>query len=159
MKLSLIIESGSLAGRRFELTEGFLTIGRGERCNIRFDPLSERIASKEHCFIEAKADGFYLTDNQSTNGTILNGDKIGSVKLRSGDRVQFGKNGATAVVQIEQNVSLGEQTSLLPNQQSEQTRFHIPEVKQSNVATQFYVPDSQPNSQMTQVRPKIQQSY
>src|SRR5215213_234539 len=153
MKLSLIIESGSLAGRRFELTEGFLTIGRGERCNIRFDPLSERIASKEHCFIEAKPDGFYLTDNQSTNGTILNGDKIASVKLRSGDRVQFGKNGTTAVVQLEETAGIGEQTSVLPNQQSEQTRLHIPEIKQSNVATQYYIPDSPSNSQFTHASP------
>jgi protease PrsW len=156
MKLSLIIESGSLAGRRFELTGGFLTIGRGERCNIRFDPLTERIASKEHCFIEAKDDGFYLTDNQSTNGTILNGNKIGSVKLRSGDRVQFGKNGATAAVQIEETASTSDQTSVLPNQQSEQTRLQIPEIKQSNVATQFYIPDSVPNSQVTHVAPRIE---
>jgi RsiW-degrading membrane proteinase PrsW (M82 family)/pSer/pThr/pTyr-binding forkhead associated (FHA) protein len=156
MKLSLNIESGSLAGRRFELTEGFLTIGRGERCNIRFDPLTERIASKEHCFIEAKPDGFYVTDNQSTNGTIINGEKILSVRLRSGDRIQFGKNGATAYIQIEESVSPSDQTSVLPNQQSEQTQFHVPEVKQSNIATQFYVPDSQPNSQVTQFAPKFE---
>lgn len=156
MKLSLNVESGSLAGRRFELADGFLTIGRGERCNIRFDPLSERIASKEHCYIEAKADGFYLTDNQSTNGTMLNGEKIGSVRLNHGDRLQFGKNGVTAVIQIEETVSTGERTSVLPNQQSEETRFHIPEMKQSGIATQFYVPpDSQP-SQATQFAPGIE---
>jgi RsiW-degrading membrane proteinase PrsW (M82 family) len=152
MKLSLNIESGSLAGRRFELTEGFLTIGRGERCNIRFDPMSERIASKEHCFIEAKADGFYLTDNQSTNGTILNGEKIQSVKLRNGDRLQFGKNGSTAYIQIGE----GAATGILPNQQSEQTRLQIPELKQSNIATQFYVPDSVSNSQATHIAPKVE---
>jgi RsiW-degrading membrane proteinase PrsW (M82 family)/pSer/pThr/pTyr-binding forkhead associated (FHA) protein len=157
MKLSLNIDSGSLAGRRFELTDGFLTIGRGERCNIRFDPLSERIASKEHCYIEAKADGFYLTDNGSTNGTILNGEKIQTVKLKPGDRIQFGKNGVTAFVQIEENLAASGSGDLLPDQQSAETRFHIPEVKQSNVATQFYIPDSQPGSQLTQVSPVIGQ--
>jgi len=155
MKLSLNIQSGSLAGRRFELTDGFLTVGRGERCNIRFDPLSERIASKEHCFIEAKPDGFYLTDNQSTNGTMVNGEKIAAVKLNSGDRLQFGKNGVTALIQIEAAVSTNEQTSVLPNQQSAETQFHVPEPKQSSIATQYYVPDSEPNSQVTQVAPKI----
>ncbi len=156
MKLSLNVESGSLGGRRFELTDGFLTIGRGERCNIRFDPLSERIASKEHCFIEAKADGFYLTDNQSTNGTMLNGEKIFSVKLHNGDRLQFGKNGVTAIVQIEESYPAGDQTGVLPYQPSEETNLHIPELKQSNIATQFYVPDSVPNSQVTQVAPRIE---
>ncbi len=159
MKLSLNIESGSLAGRLFELTEGFLTIGRGERCNIRFDPLTERIASKEHCFIEAKADGFYLSDNQSTNGTILNNERIQSVRLRDGDRIQFGKNGSTAYVRIEDGVSTSDRTSVLPNQQSEQTVFHAPPVNQSNVATQYYVPNSEPHSQFTQAAPRIQSTY
>jgi len=157
MKLSLIIQSGSLAGRRFELTDGFLTIGRGERCNIRFDPLTERIASKEHCYIEAKPDGFYLTDNQSTNGTILNGEKVQTVKLAAGDRLQLGKNGVIALIQIEASGVSNEQTSVLPNQSAE-TQFHVPEVKQSKIATQLYIPpDSEPKSQLTQVAPKIEQ--
>ena len=71
MKLLLNIQSGSLTGSRFELTEGFLTVGRSENCSIKFDPLQERIASKQHCFIEAKPDGFYLIDNQSTTGPCL----------------------------------------------------------------------------------------
>ena len=101
MKLLLDIRNGSLAGSRFELNEGFLTIGRGETCSIRFDPRQERIASKQHCFIEAKPDGFYLIDNQSTNGTLLNGNKIETAKLNSGDTIQFGKGGIEARVFLE----------------------------------------------------------
>lgn len=102
MKLLLTINSGTLASRIFELESGFLTIGRGENCSVRFDPAAERIASKQHAFIEAKADGYYLTDNQSTNGTLLNGERILKSKLNSGDTVQFGKNGVTATVTIQQ---------------------------------------------------------
>lgn len=102
MKLLLTITSGTLASRIFELESGFLTIGRGENCSVRFDPAMERIASKQHAFIEAKADGYYLTDNESTNGTLLNGDRIQKSKLNSGDSIQFGKNGVTATVTIQQ---------------------------------------------------------
>ena len=103
MKLHLRINDGTLAGRQFELESGFLTIGRGENCSIRFDPMTERIASKQHSFIEAKVDGYYLTDNQSTNGTWLNGGRIAApTKLASGDTIQFGMNGVTASVRIEQ---------------------------------------------------------
>src|SRR5205823_4139633 len=63
--------------------------------------LSERIASKQHCFIEAKPDGYYLTDNQSTNGTLLNGAPVSSAKLSNGDQIQFGRNGITASVSIQ----------------------------------------------------------
>jgi protease PrsW len=100
MKLLLTINSGSLSGRMFELETGFLTIGRGDTCSVRFDPTGERIASKQHAFIEAKPDGYYITDNQSTNGTLVNGRRVQSTKLKNGDSVQFGKNGVTATIAI-----------------------------------------------------------
>jgi Predicted membrane protein len=93
--------SGSLAGRQYDLETGFLTIGRGDTCTVRFDPLAERIASKQHAFIEARPDGYYITDNQSTNGTLVNGGRVETAKLASGDEVRFGKNGATARVDLE----------------------------------------------------------
>lgn len=101
MKLQLVINGGTLSGQRFELETGFLSVGRAESCSIRFDPLSERIASKQHAFIEARPDGYYVTDNQSTNGTLLNGTLVTTTKLNSGDIIQFGKNGVTANVIIE----------------------------------------------------------
>jgi RsiW-degrading membrane proteinase PrsW (M82 family) len=101
MKLLLTIGSGSLSGRVFELESGFLTVGRGESCSVRFDPAGERIASKQHAFIEARPDGYYIADNNSTNGTIVNGERVQRQKLNSGDTVQFGKNGVTATVQIQ----------------------------------------------------------
>ena len=101
MKLRLTVNSGTLAGRIFELESGFLTIGRGENCSIRFDPRTERIASKQHAFIEARSDGFYITDNKSLNGTLVNGRPIERAKIRSGDTIQFGRNGAVAAVAID----------------------------------------------------------
>lgn len=100
MKLLLTITGGTLSGRVFELESGFLTIGRGENCSVRFDPVGERIASKQHAFIEAKADGYYLTDNESTNGTLLNGERIYKSNVKTGDSIQFGKNGVTASIVI-----------------------------------------------------------
>lgn len=102
MKLNLTITSGSLAGQEFELEHGFLTIGRSENCSVRFDPRGERTASKQHAFIEAKPDGYYITDNQSTNGTLVNGERVQKAKLHSGDEVQFGKNGVTANIRIDE---------------------------------------------------------
>jgi len=101
MQLRLTIESGTLAGHEFTLESGFLTIGRGDQCSIRFDPLSERIASKQHAYINAQPDGFYITDNQSTNGTLLNRNRIETARLSDGDIVQFGKNGVRARVSID----------------------------------------------------------
>lgn len=105
MKLRLTITSGSLDGRVFDLDAGFLTIGRSENCTVRFDPAAERIASKQHAFIEAKPDGFYIRDNNSTNGTLVNGNRVEQLKLNSGDSIQFGRNGTTATVSIDTPVT------------------------------------------------------
>lgn len=101
MKLNLTIADGTLAGRVYELETGFLTIGRSDTCSVRLDPLTERVASKQHCFIESRPDGFYITDNQSTNGTLVNGERVSSARLNSGDRIQFGVNGVAANVRID----------------------------------------------------------
>lgn len=101
MRLLLTITSGSLNGQTFDLSEGALSIGRSETSSIRFDPLTEKIASKQHAFIELRTDGFYLIDNRSTNGTFLNGQRVDSAKLNDGDTVQFGKQGNTANVKVE----------------------------------------------------------
>src|SRR5258706_6108615 len=100
MKLHVTINSGSIAGRTFELETGFLTIGRSDTCSIRFDPMSERIASKQHAFIEAKADGFYIKGNKSTNGTLVHGVTIETVILNSGCPIPIGVYAATSTVSI-----------------------------------------------------------
>jgi protease PrsW len=96
MKLSLTIKSGTLAGRIYDLS-----VGRSEGNTVRFEPLTEKIASKQHAAIEARPDGFYLIDKQSTNGTLLNGTPIQIARLNSGDTIQFGRNGIEASVSIE----------------------------------------------------------
>ena len=110
MKLILTLESGTLAGRIYELTTGFLTVGRGDTCAVKFDPQTERIASKQHAYLEKKDDGFYLIDNKSTNGTLLNGQKIETAKLNSGDRIQFGKNGVESTVKLISDAETSEPT-------------------------------------------------
>lgn len=105
MKLRLTITSGTLEGQTFDLETGFLSVGRSETCSVRFDPKAERIASKQHAFIEARSDGFYIRDNASTNGTLVNGSRVETVKLNPGDTIQFGRNGTTAKVSIDTPVT------------------------------------------------------
>ncbi|MGI9037198.1 MAG: PrsW family glutamic-type intramembrane protease [Pyrinomonadaceae bacterium] len=101
MKLAISVRGGSLAGKTLEMSDGFLTIGRNAECKLMFDALREREVSAKHGYIETKPDGFYLVDNQSANGTFVNGEKIGRIRLKNGDRVQFGKNGPQADIAVE----------------------------------------------------------
>lgn len=149
MKLILTIESGSLAGQEFDLSNGFITIGRSENSSIRFDPQTEKIASKQHAFVEALADGFYITDNQSTNGTLVNGQKIQNVKLNNGDTIQFGANGIKARVQISDQTGNVFQQNMPPDQHQQPTQqmqspisapfaeFQLPQFPRENPSVEF----------------------
>lgn len=140
MKLLLTITSGTLTGQVFELESGFLTVGRGDNCSVRFDPAGERIASKQHAFIEARPEGYFIADNNSTNGTLVNDQRVQRVQLNAGDTVQFGKNGVTASIQIQNAAAFQQpipQESFRQNQinQFEQAAQSQPVSVQNSIAT------------------------
>lgn len=69
--------------------EGSLFIGRSDICNISFD--DERL-SKQNFVIEVNKMGCYIEDLESTNGTFVNGVKIGSRRmLLDGDVITAGR--------------------------------------------------------------------
>lgn len=139
MHLKLTITSGALSGQSFDLDTGFMTIGRGQTCTVRFDPNNERIASKQHAIIEARPDGFYIVDNNSTNGTIVNGTRVQRELLKHGDTIQFGRNGVTATVQIDAFDSVPTATAQVDFREMqlrefEQAAAHRPESVQTSLA-------------------------
>jgi len=67
-----------------------MTIGRSPDCNIVID---NKLVSREHAFIQKIKDDYFLKDNNSTNGTFLNGSRIPSdkfIRLNSGDKITVG---------------------------------------------------------------------
>ena len=135
MKLDITVNAGTLAGQSFDLQTGFMTIGRSEACTVRFDPLVERIASKQHAFIEARSDGFYITDNQSTNGTFVNGSRITTARLNNGDVIQFGSNGVTANVRIAESEVPAAMTREAQIEQFDDTVSRQPKSMQNSIAS------------------------
>lgn len=78
--------SGNHAGQIYPLKEGTNLIGRGNHCNIRFD---ESNISKEHALILFENQNLTLVDNQSRNGTFVNGVMINKTNLKRGDKISF----------------------------------------------------------------------
>jgi serine/threonine protein kinase len=79
------IVDGIDAGVEKELPPtGTTVIGRRSTCDLvlRVDSVS-----REHCRIEAQDDAYWLYDNGSSNGTLLNGLRIEKAKLVHGDVV------------------------------------------------------------------------
>lgn len=101
MRLTLTVESGSLAGRVLELQEGSLQLGRGDDCALRFDQRVDKEVSRRHARIQAEGGDFYIADEQSTNGTLVNGQRIFRQVLRSGDVIELGYRGPRLRVAVE----------------------------------------------------------
>lgn len=69
-----------------------ITIGREQDNNI---VIENKLASRHHCLIQKIRDAYFLKDENSTNGTFLNGRRIPSdkyVKLNHGDKITVGSS-------------------------------------------------------------------
>ena len=77
------------AGREFVLDRPITVIGRRADQDI---VLNDSSVSRAHARLESAPGGVTLVDLGSTNGTLLNGRRVGRgrVLLRAGDRVQIG---------------------------------------------------------------------
>lgn len=67
-----------------------MTIGRNPDCTIVID---NKLVSRIHASIQKIKDAYFLKDENSTNGTFLNGHRIPGdkyVKLNPGDQITVG---------------------------------------------------------------------
>ena len=85
--IKLYFENGPLTGQAIAVSDEII-IGRGEMNDLI---IPEQTVSGKHCRIAYQGDQYILTDLQSTNGTVVNGNKIQSCAINQGDKIQLGK--------------------------------------------------------------------
>ncbi len=71
----------------FELSKMIMTIGRGQNNDIVVD---NRTVSANHAALSFEGGLFYITDNNSTNGTFINDIRITKGKICPEDIVRLG---------------------------------------------------------------------
>jgi len=82
-RLDLI--SGGTHPKAFELRSS-ITVGREAPSELR---LASDMVSSSHAKLEWRGDELYVTDLESTNGTRINGKRISTARVKSGDRIAF----------------------------------------------------------------------
>lgn len=84
------VAPGSLVlpdGQRIVLGEAIFSIGRLSDCTL---VLEDSNVSRRHAEIRPQGTGFKVIDLGSTNGTLINGERIAERQLRDGDVIEFG---------------------------------------------------------------------
>ena len=74
-------------GRTYPLSIGSTVIGRGDQANLRLPDVG---ISRRHARLDYDGAQVVLTDLGSTNGSMVNGQRISAVALNPGDMVQIG---------------------------------------------------------------------
>ncbi len=87
--VKLVGIDGPVAGQVFPITKKEVTIGRAEDRDIRIE---DKVVSRRHCKIVEEEDGFYLIDENSTNGTFIGNMRIAREKLKEGDLIRIGES-------------------------------------------------------------------
>ena len=67
---------------------GPVLIGRGRGCGVR---LNDTRISRHHCVLTYQKDRWHVEDLGSTNGTLVNGQKITRAELLDGDTLTVGR--------------------------------------------------------------------
>ncbi|HET8843043.1 MAG TPA: FHA domain-containing protein [Ktedonobacteraceae bacterium] len=114
-----VILNGEMAGRSFLLDRPVLIVGRGNESDII---IADRSLSRRHAQFSHQADGNYVQDLTSSNGSQVNGTPLNTPRrLRQGDKIILGD------VRIEYTLLPEAQTTLMPlSEEPPQTPFNPP---------------------------------
>lgn len=84
------LEKNDGAGReRYPLLDEFTILGRRETCDIC---LKDSGVSRKHAVITRSGERYIISDQSSTNGTYVNGEKISRRVLEPGDEIMLGNS-------------------------------------------------------------------
>ncbi len=90
MRVILNVVAGPQTGRAFSFEQhDTFMIGRSE--DAQFCLPHDRFFSRHHCILEIVPPQAFLRDLGSTNGTFVNGMRVETAHLKSGDRIQGGE--------------------------------------------------------------------
>jgi len=86
--LTLLVLQGPEKGRRFELPDTPVLIGRESRALL----LNDNTVSRRHCELNPVASNWVLKDLASSNGTYVNGIRVtNTYQLKLGDQIRVGR--------------------------------------------------------------------
>lgn len=87
LKAHFVVIAGQDIGRKYPIGESEIIIGRVDSCDIS---INDDDVSRNHAKVSVSPSGVLIEDLGSTNGTLINGQKVEKHLLNDGDRIQIG---------------------------------------------------------------------
>jgi len=144
MRVNLNVVAGPQTGRTFTFDQhDTFMIGRSE--DAQFCLPHDRFFSRHHCLIEIAPPQAFLRDLGSTNGTFVNGLRIETAHLKSGDRIQGGET----VLEVEVTTDPAEEGA--PTAMFGHTHPSLVSVACINCGSPANVEAAQPEAKLTYV--------
>lgn len=84
-----VATAGDSRGKVHRLDGDRLTVGASDDCDVA---INGNHVSDRHASVRFRDGEFWVTDLDSTNGTYVNGQRVGQQQLADGDRVRFGSS-------------------------------------------------------------------
>ncbi|MEQ1922261.1 MAG: FHA domain-containing serine/threonine-protein kinase [Pyrinomonadaceae bacterium] len=142
MRVNLNVVAGPQTGRTFTFDQhDTFMIGRSE--NAQFCLPQDRFFSRHHCILEIAPPQAFIRDLGSTNGTFVNGMRVDTAYLKSGDRIQGGET----ILEVEVSTGLEEFDDTLKGATS--TNVSLVSVKCLNCSIPVTVEADQPDASMS----------
>ena len=83
----LVVTAGPLSGTRITLGDQAILVGRADDSTL---VLTDDFASSRHARLTNRGGQWYVEDLGSTNGTLVNGRRVGRQELADGDVIRIG---------------------------------------------------------------------
>lgn len=96
MPASLRFTSGALRGKTLPLRDGETRVGRDPGVDLVIPFEDQQYVSRVHAVLRRDAGRWLIEDQQSSNGTLVNGRPVQREVLKHGDEIQFGRLGPVA---------------------------------------------------------------
>jgi pSer/pThr/pTyr-binding forkhead associated (FHA) protein/soluble lytic murein transglycosylase-like protein len=93
--------SGSLQGKTSTSAKPVVRVGRAADCDIRFDAARDPKVSNHHAEFLYEDGQWFIVDTASTNGTLIDGERITKQRLRQGEEIQLGAGGPLVRVEFD----------------------------------------------------------
>src|SRR2546426_11085204 len=105
--IRIIHLSGSQQGKTATSAKTTVRVGRAADCDIRFDKERDPKVSNHHAEFLFEDGCWFVVDTASTNGTLIEGRRIGKYRLRQGEQVQIGTGGPLVRVEFDEKDGSG----------------------------------------------------